>query len=119
MFEFPPDLISTSSSSSSSSSSPARIPHVLVDSRSACLAESGELIAAHMTGDRLVELGELFDPAATGGAADDVDVAAVAKLRQNGVSLFKCVGIGGMDVAITRLVVDETEKRGLGSVVPF
>ncbi|KWU47079.1 NAD(P)-binding protein [Rhodotorula sp. JG-1b] len=116
MFEFPPDLISTSSSSSSS---PARIPHVLVDSRSACLAESGELIAAHVTGDRLVELGELFDPAATGGAADDVDVDAVAKLRQNGVSLFKCVGIGGMDVAITRLVVEEAEKRGLGSVVPF
>ncbi|GAA5958660.1 hypothetical protein JCM8115_000313 [Rhodotorula mucilaginosa] len=111
MFEFPPDLISTSSPSSS----PARIPHVLVDSRSACLAESGELIAAHMTGDRLVELGELFDPT----TGDVLGVDALAKLRQNGVSLFKCVGIGGMDVAITRLVVDEAEKRGLGSVVPF
>ena len=68
-----------------------------------------------MTGDRLVELGELFDPA-TGSV---LGVDALAKLRQNGVSLFKCVGIGGMDVAITRLVVDEAEKRGLGSVVPF
>lgn len=112
MFEFPPDLISTSSPSSA-----ARIPHILVDSRSACLAESGELIAAHMTGDRLVELGEVFDPRTTGGVRDDV--GALARLRQNGVSLFKCVGIGGMDVAITRLVVDEAEKRGLGSVVPF
>ena len=68
-----------------------------------------------MTGDRLIELGELFDPT-TGGLLDR-DV--LARLRQNDVSLFKCVGIGGMDVAITRLVVDEAEKRGLGSVVPF
>ncbi|GAA5883911.1 hypothetical protein JCM3774_003049 [Rhodotorula dairenensis] len=116
MFEFPPALVAASSAPSGPS---PRIPHILVDSRSACLAESGELIAAHVTPDRLVELGELFDPL-TGVLNVDKDARQLlANLRPNAISLFKCVGIGGMDVAITRLVVEEAEKRGLGTVVPF
>ncbi|GAA5983187.1 hypothetical protein JCM10908_000188 [Rhodotorula pacifica] len=114
MFEFPPNLVSASSTSAS-----PRVPFVLVDSRSACLSEAGELIAAKVTGDRLIELGELFDPT-TGHLRDDENARQrLASLRENGRSIFKCVGIGGMDVAITRLVVEAAEKRGLGTVLPF
>ncbi|BGP55688.1 hypothetical protein JCM8202_003821 [Rhodotorula sphaerocarpa] len=116
MFEFPPALIAETQNVPSTR---APIPQVLVDSRTACLAESGELIAAKIAASRTTELGELFE-AKTGIVNVDPDTREKVKaLRAGGRSLFKCVGIGGMDVAITRLVVEEAEKRSFGAVVPF
>ncbi|KAI5476288.1 hypothetical protein MNV49_007927 [Pseudohyphozyma bogoriensis] len=40
-------------------------------------------------------------------------------LRKNGRSLFKCVGVGGMDVAITGLVVEMAKSMGVGTAVPY
>ncbi|GAA6052882.1 hypothetical protein JCM3770_004391 [Rhodotorula araucariae] len=135
MLEFPPSLITPSpppppphpdadadaDAESAAATVVAHIPLVLVDSAPACLAEAGELHAAHTTPAQLVELGTLLDPAT--GALDPTDAAraAVAALRggPGGRSLFKCVGVGGMDVAIARLVVDEAERQGRGARVPF
>lgn len=111
MFEFPPELVSEAEA--------ACIPQILVDSRSACLAEAGELIAARVAPERTTELGELFDPVSGRLREDEKATKAMADLRRAGKSLFKCVGIGGMDVAITRLVVDVAEKQGTGSIVAY
>ncbi|GAA6000021.1 hypothetical protein JCM10207_006016 [Rhodosporidiobolus poonsookiae] len=112
MFEFPPSLISPSTKPT-----PA-IPFVLVDSAHACLSESGELIAAGIYPSSIVEIGTLLD--AEGRVKGDEETQKkLATLRKHGKSLFKCVGVGGMDVAITRLVVEEAEKRGLGTKVDF
>jgi ornithine cyclodeaminase/alanine dehydrogenase-like protein (mu-crystallin family) len=35
------------------------------------------------------------------------------------MSLFKCVGVGGMDVAVTELVVRSAEEKGVGLKAPF
>ncbi|GAA5833383.1 hypothetical protein JCM9279_001508 [Rhodotorula babjevae] len=115
MREFPPALVAPSPSSPTA----PHIPTLLVDSAPACLAEAGELIAAHVTAPQLVEVGALLDPASGGLRDDDETRARLERLRSEGRSLFKCVGVGGMDVAITRLVVDEAERRGLGARVPF
>ncbi|BGP16594.1 hypothetical protein JCM10213v2_004596 [Rhodosporidiobolus nylandii] len=112
MLEFPPSLISPSSEPS-----PA-IPFILVDSAPACLSEAGELIASGISSTNIVEIGTLLDPEAS-VKADGVTREKLASLRQNGRSLFKCVGVGGMDVAITRMVVEEAENRGVGTRVPF
>ncbi|GJN90816.1 hypothetical protein Rhopal_003830-T1 [Rhodotorula paludigena] len=117
MQEFPPSLISPSAPSTSPSS--PRIPTVLTDSTPACLAEAGELIAAQIPASHLVELGTLLDPASGEARQDAETEARIGKLRERGRSLFKCVGIGGMDVAITKLVVDEAERLGLGARVAF
>lgn len=131
MKEFPPSLISPSSSTQ------PKIPIILVDSREACLAEAGELIEAGIAPSSLVELGDVVDVA--GEKVGDFDTFG---LRREGRSLFKCVGIGGMDgewflpsafpgpreltdafgwlqVAITKLVVELALTLGVGSVVPF
>ena len=116
MLEFPPSLITPSSPSSPSE---PHIPLLLVDSAVACLAEAGELHAAGTTPAQLVEIGALLDPS-SGAVKDDAEtVQRLKDLREGGRSLFKCVGVGGMDVAIARLVVDEAERRGLGARVPF
>ncbi|KAK2751169.1 hypothetical protein FQN57_000246 [Myotisia sp. PD_48] len=62
---------------------------ILVDSKEACLEEAGELIAAGVGKDQLVEIGELMnDPLAhVPGHLDTV---------------FKCVGMGIMDIVIGR-----------------
>lgn len=115
MREFPPALIAPSPSSPTA----PHIPTLLVDSAPACLAEAGELIAAHVTAAQLVEIGALLDPASGDLREDSETSERVKQLRSSGRSLFKCVGVGGMDVAITRLVVDEAERRGLGERLPF
>ncbi|BGP25001.1 ornithine cyclodeaminase [Rhodotorula toruloides] len=117
MLEFPPALIAPLSPSSATSNSP-RIPTILVDSPSACLSESGELIASHIPSTSLISLGSLLCPSGT-LRTDPATREKVTRLREEGRSLYKSVGVGGMDVSIARVVVDEAERRGLGMRVPF
>ena len=106
MQEFPPSLLQH------------EIPTLLVDSRSACLAEAGEIIAARLLGESLIELGEMV-------GRDGGSIGGIEELRGRlrgggkGMSLFKCVGVGGMDVAITELIVREARRLGLGTIVPY
>lgn len=119
MTEFPPSLLQT------------HIRTVLVDSRSACLAEAGEIIASGVDSTQMIELGELVDKS---GSMVNGFESLRARLRNDeiwrggegrgerlreGMSLFKCVGSGGMDVAITELIVTEAMERGMGTRVPY
>ncbi|GAA5978083.1 hypothetical protein JCM5350_007390 [Sporobolomyces pararoseus] len=118
MFEFPPSLIS--SQPSPPPSSDPKIPTILVDSRQACLHEAGELIKAGVEPEDLIEIGELCD--SNGNLKRDEETRSNCKrLRQSPGerSLFKCVGVGAMDVAITKLVVEEARKLNLGQTVEF
>lgn len=82
---------------------------VLVDSREACGHEAGELQG--MSDDQLVELGEVVDVSTRD--------KAVAKVNGQGdVNIFKSVGLGVQDVAISAVVLAEAERMGLGVVVP-
>ncbi|GAA5893583.1 uncharacterized protein JCM6883_003568 [Sporobolomyces salmoneus] len=111
MFEFPPSLISPST---------AQIPTILVDSREACLHEAGELIESGIKGEKLIEIGELCD--ADGKLKQDAETRVkLGRLRrpEGERSLFKCVGVGAMDGAVTRLVVQVAKERGLGKLVDF
>lgn len=117
MFEFPPSLISPSAPTSLSE---PRIPTILVDSRGSCLKEAGELIAAGIEEKNLIEIGELCDE--NGQLRDDESTKdKLGRLRRDPGrrSLFKCVGVGGMDVAIAGLVVEQAEKLGIGKSIDF
>ncbi|BGO91750.1 hypothetical protein NBRC10512_006232 [Rhodotorula toruloides] len=116
MQEFPPALIAPLTSSSTSDS--PHIPTILVDSPSACLSESGELIHARISPFSLIPLGSLLSADGTLSPSSTTR-EKLARLREKGRSLFKCVGVGGMDVSIARLVVEEAERRGLGTRMPF
>ncbi|BGP32448.1 hypothetical protein JCM10296v2_004229 [Rhodotorula toruloides] len=113
MQEFPPALVAPFSSSDS-----PHIPTIFVDSPSACLSESGELIVSRISPSSLVPLGSLLSADGT-LSPDSATQEKLRMLREKGRSLFKCVGVGGMDVSIARLVVEEAEKSGLGTRVPF
>ncbi|BGP02352.1 hypothetical protein NBRC10513v2_006000 [Rhodotorula toruloides] len=115
MREFPPALIAPHTSSSSDS---PHIPTILVDSPSACLSESGELITSRISPSSLIPLGSLLSADGTLSPSPATQ-EKLEQLREKGRSLFKCVGVGGMDVGIARLVVEQAERMGLGTRVPF
>ncbi|SCZ92051.1 BZ3501_MvSof-1269-A2-R1_Chr2-1g04228 [Microbotryum saponariae] len=112
MHEFPASLISPSTT-------PTPIPYILVDSRPACLSEAGELISAGTVPENCIELGQVVDVLGNPLTADACDLIARLKSGQDGKSLFKCVGVGGMDVGITALMVEMAEQLGVGVKVPF
>ncbi|KAL4885612.1 hypothetical protein BJY04DRAFT_231063 [Aspergillus karnatakaensis] len=64
---------------------------VYVDSKEACLEESGELIKAGVKEEQLIELGELYQ---TLGEGEKIGVP------EGGNVVMKCVGMGIMDLVI-------------------
>lgn len=81
---------------------------VLVDSREACKAEAGEL-QGRDDGD-MVEIGEVVDSATREDGVRRV-------VGSGDLTLFKSVGLGVQDVAISAVVLAEAERLGLGTIV--
>lgn len=92
-------------------------PILLVDSRSACLAEAGELIAASVSPKDLVEIGEIVHGDGR-PRFNDISLAAPADFS-GPIALFKSVGVGVQDVAIACAVVRRAEEMGsVGVLIP-
>lgn len=77
---------------------------IYVDSVEACMEEAGELIMAKVEERQLIELGEL-------------DTSTASILEGDGNVVFKCVGMGIMDLVIARNLLDMAREQGLGTVV--
>jgi ornithine cyclodeaminase/alanine dehydrogenase-like protein (mu-crystallin family) len=92
---------------------------VLVDSRTACGLEAGELIGAGLTPSDTVEVGELLLRSAhtQGGRwTTEVNAARVAEVLSGGdVTIFKSVGVGAQDVAISIAVMERAMDMGVGT----
>ncbi|KZT18779.1 NAD(P)-binding protein [Neolentinus lepideus HHB14362 ss-1] len=93
-----------------------RAGRVVVDSRSACLQEAGELIDAEIPEEELVELGELVDVKKNDEWAAKQDLVDEIKGRGD-VTIFKSVGVGVQDVMITSEVVNRAGELGIGTIV--
>ena len=79
---------------------------IYVDSKSACLEESGELNTAKVTEDQLTEMGDLL------GAQDPskpLDIPGGCNV------IYKCVGMGLMDLVVGKKVLDVGRETGLGT----
>ncbi|KAF7586108.1 hypothetical protein BBP40_009438 [Aspergillus hancockii] len=78
---------------------------IYVDSKEACLEESGELIEAQVKEDQLVEVGELYG---TLGKSESIVVPDGRNV------VFKCVGMGIMDLTMGKTLLDIGKEQGLG-----
>ncbi|KAF9890242.1 proline dehydrogenase [Aspergillus nanangensis] len=81
---------------------------VFVDSKEACLEESGELIAAGVGEEQLVEVGGLYGGMSEGETID---------VEEGRNVVFKCVGMGIMDLVVGKMLLDVAQARGLGMEV--
>jgi hypothetical protein len=86
---------------------------VVVDSRSACLAEAGEFIETGATAEDLIEVGELVRLKEDGGW--EADEEKCREIRSGGaITVWKSVGVGVQDVAIAEYVVRKATELGTG-----
>ncbi|KAA8644485.1 hypothetical protein EYZ11_003031 [Aspergillus tanneri] len=81
---------------------------IYVDSKEACLEESGELIWAQVTEAQLVEIGELYGRL---GKSDPIEIPDGCNV------VFKCVGMGIMDLITGKKLLDVGKELGLGMEV--
>lgn len=80
---------------------------IFVDAKRASLEESGEFRDAQVTPDQLIEVGELLNN------PDSVDLSKYPNI------IFKCVGLGIMDLVIGRALIDISTESGLGTSVEW
>jgi ornithine cyclodeaminase/alanine dehydrogenase-like protein (mu-crystallin family) len=102
---------------------------VIVDTVSGCLREAGEVIQAKLTPDQVVELGELLmlkREAERQSAKGEKQMEEGCNLQQDkglkewltkGNVIFKCVGIGLMDVVVGNELVRMARARGIGTTI--
>ncbi|OAL69982.1 hypothetical protein A7D00_6021 [Trichophyton violaceum] len=81
---------------------------LLVDSKQACLAEAGELITAGVRPEQLTEIGEIF-PASSSSSSSSLFASS-----SSSNIVFKCVGMGIMDLAVGRELLCLASERGVG-----
>ncbi|KAJ5105702.1 hypothetical protein NUU61_003049 [Penicillium alfredii] len=81
---------------------------IYVDSKSACLEESGELITAQVREDQLTEMGDLLGSLSPSEGISVPDGCNV---------IYKCVGMGLMDLVVGKKVLDVGAALGLGTHV--
>lgn len=119
---------------------------IMVDSKEACLQESGEIIRAGLGSEGLIELGALLGKEASGlrsRISESGDVTIFKSVSPNNqlfiterlflpfgsffgqimsVSVVRAdvfqVGVGIQDIAIASLVLEQAEKMNLGTTVP-
>lgn len=106
MLDFPPALIAGPN---------ALIPTIVVDSREACLKEAGELINSGIAPYACIELGKLVDES----GEVNPDLLAGTQMKSSKRSLYKGVGIGGMDVAIAEYIYESALKARVGTTVQY
>jgi ornithine cyclodeaminase/alanine dehydrogenase-like protein (mu-crystallin family) len=89
---------------------------IFVDSKEACLKEAGELIMAKGQDYQLVEVAQLFSP-------DDHGASAAARkspgvpVRPGRNVIFKCVGMGIMDLVVGKVLLEIAHEMRLGTWV--
>lgn len=78
---------------------------VYVDTKDACLEEAGELITAKMTKEDLIEMGDLL---ATLGPDEAI------KIPEGENVIYKCVGMGLMDLVVGKTLLDIGKEENVG-----
>jgi ornithine cyclodeaminase/alanine dehydrogenase-like protein (mu-crystallin family) len=103
---------------------------IFVDSKEACLKEAGELIMASEQGSpfELVEIAQLFSPHndRTATASTHTITRTDSSSPEAGVRrlmpgphnvIFKCVGMGIMDLVVAKVLLEIAEEAQLGMLV--
>ncbi|KAH8880834.1 shikimate 5-dehydrogenase [Thozetella sp. PMI_491] len=84
---------------------------IVVDSREACAIEAGELVKADISMENVLEVGELAHIRETGEQNEKDRLAGWLK---SGMVVYKSVGMGIMDISISRAILKLASSRGVG-----
>lgn len=85
---------------------------VAVDTKSGCVQEAGELVKAGINENTMREVGEILN------SKDESGDKALATWLEEGLVVFKSVGIGIMDIAVGSSLLNLAKEKKVGTVVP-
>lgn len=88
----------------------ARVDTILVDSSEAVFEEAGEIINNGVSRNRLLEIGTVL----SGKSQTDL-----SQIISNGLVLWKCVGLSIMDISVSEVLLNHSEKRNIGAEIEF
>ncbi|KAM0274892.1 hypothetical protein ACHAQH_007781 [Verticillium albo-atrum] len=88
---------------------------LVVDSKEACFLEAGEIVEAQVPAERITEIGQL---AHTQEAGDQRAKEVLAEKLEDGLVVYKSVGVGIMDLALGKALLELAGKHGVGVQVP-
>ncbi|KAI0085226.1 NAD-P-binding protein [Irpex rosettiformis] len=92
-----------------------RASKLAVDYKQGVLVEAGEVIDAGIGSEGLVELGELLESDTAGRWVTREN--KVDDIRSGDITIFKSVGVGVQDAAISHAVVNVAKEHSIGTVI--
>lgn len=112
MQEIDPDFLKLVVDAKSQLSSQVHGGVVAVDTKAGCLQEAGELVKAGIDEKTMREVGEILK------AKEASDEKALTTWLEEGLVVFKSVGIGIMDIAVGSSLLSLAKEKGVGTVLP-
>ena len=93
---------------------------VIVDSIEACMTEAGEIRQAGLKPEQLVEVGELL--MVKKAAMKEIEMGGegekgLKRWLESGNVIFKCVGLGLMDICVGEDVVGVAREKNIGTTI--
>ncbi|VUC36300.1 unnamed protein product [Clonostachys rosea] len=85
---------------------------ITVDSREGCNDEAGELVSAGIQHDQMLEAGMVRDQKNKGSSSE------LDRWLESGFVIYKSVGIGIMDIAIGKALMDLAKAKNIGFYAP-
>lgn len=79
---------------------------IAVDTREGCLQEAGELVSAGIDSSKMLEVGQIPRSLDTSPAC--------TKWLESGFVIYKSVGVGVMDIAVGRKLLQLAKDKGIG-----
>ena len=109
MAEIDPELLKAMVDPSGMFSQQVWEGHITVDTREGCLQEAGELVSAGIDPSKMLEVGRILN-------SKDVPSAHTEWLER-GFVLYKSVGVGVMDIAVGRQLLQLAKAKGIGTTL--
>jgi ornithine cyclodeaminase/alanine dehydrogenase-like protein (mu-crystallin family) len=105
MREIDPELLKHISNPSGPFASQVHQTSIAVDSIKGCMDEAGELVAAGLKQEQMLEAGRI-----DGLRKDE----GMQKWLEEGFVVYKSVGVGIMDIAIGKALMELAAEKGVG-----
>ncbi|CRK16940.1 hypothetical protein BN1723_007893, partial [Verticillium longisporum] len=88
---------------------------LVVDSREACYLEAGEIVEAEVPAERIMEMGQIVHAQEAG---DQRVAETLSQKLEDGLVVYKSVGVGIMDLALGKALLELAGKHDVGVEVP-
>ena len=112
MAEMDPELLKAVTDPSGVFASQVLQAKIAVDSIDGCLQEAGELVSADIKPEQMLEIGRIQE------GREGSKTEGLKGWLESGFVIYKSVGVGIMDIAIGKHLIELASSKGIGCTLP-